>query len=170
MSWLRRRSDPLGRPKRDRAQTFLVIVTDKRLLVYKCRLMLGTKTGNLLFAHSLDDFALETRQRHPIMTIGVPVFLVAIALKGNEQMLTFETSGISIRRLRDLADCIAELRPGLPTISALAASQGQDTAQANAVAQQWAPDPSGRHSLRWWDGTAWTSHVSDGTGATVDPL
>ncbi len=24
----------------------------------------------------------------------------------------------------------------------------------------WYPDPSGQHGLRWWDGAAWTHHVS----------
>lgn len=36
--------------------------------------------------------------------------------------------------------------------------------------QEWLPDPSGRHQLRWWDGNEWTEYVSDqGTQAT-DPL
>src|SRR5262249_23271183 len=26
---------------------------------------------------------------------------------------------------------------------------------------RWMPDPSGRHELRYWDGTAWTEHVSN---------
>lgn len=26
----------------------------------------------------------------------------------------------------------------------------------------WAPDPLGRHELRYWDGQRWTEHVSDG--------
>lgn len=26
----------------------------------------------------------------------------------------------------------------------------------------WQPDPFGRHELRYWDGAAWTAHVSDG--------
>lgn len=37
-------------------------------------------------------------------------------------------------------------------------------------AAEWRPDPSGRHALRWWDGTRWTEHVSDGGGRTsTDP-
>jgi len=31
----------------------------------------------------------------------------------------------------------------------------------------WQPDPYGRHQLRWWDGTQWTSMVSD-NGVTHD--
>ena len=28
------------------------------------------------------------------------------------------------------------------------------------IAAGWFRDPSGRHELRWWNGTAWTEHVS----------
>ncbi|MBA2279774.1 MAG: DUF2510 domain-containing protein [Acidimicrobiia bacterium] len=33
----------------------------------------------------------------------------------------------------------------------------------------WQPDPEGRFRLRWWDGSAWTAQVSDGTTTSVDP-
>lgn len=33
----------------------------------------------------------------------------------------------------------------------------------------WAPDPHGRHELRYWDGTVWTEHVSSGGVQTTDP-
>ena len=35
---------------------------------------------------------------------------------------------------------------------------------------KWAPDPSGRHEVRWWDGTQWTAHVADGGVIAQDPL
>ena len=34
----------------------------------------------------------------------------------------------------------------------------------------WHPDPMGRHQLRYWDGQAWTEHVSTNGVQTVDPL
>jgi len=34
----------------------------------------------------------------------------------------------------------------------------------------WHPDPTGRHELRWWDGTEWTDNVSDQGVAGNDPL
>lgn len=34
----------------------------------------------------------------------------------------------------------------------------------------WSADPAGRHELRYWDGTEWTEHVSDGGVITSDPL
>lgn len=36
--------------------------------------------------------------------------------------------------------------------------------------QEWLPDPEGRHQLRWWDGNAWTEHVSDNGQQGVDEL
>ncbi len=34
---------------------------------------------------------------------------------------------------------------------------------------RWTPDPLGRHEHRYWDGTQWTEHVSDGGTVSVDP-
>ncbi|MEQ6900538.1 AIM24 family protein [Nocardioides sp. YIM 152588] len=34
----------------------------------------------------------------------------------------------------------------------------------------WHPDPTGRHELRYWDGTQWTDHVADGGEMSVSPL
>jgi uncharacterized protein YxjI len=34
----------------------------------------------------------------------------------------------------------------------------------------WHPDPTGRHELRYWDGTAWTDHVSDRGITATDPV
>jgi hypothetical protein len=35
---------------------------------------------------------------------------------------------------------------------------------------RWEADPTRRHELRFWDGTAWTSHVSDRGVSGFDPL
>ncbi|HEV8296133.1 MAG TPA: phospholipid scramblase-related protein [Acidimicrobiales bacterium] len=34
----------------------------------------------------------------------------------------------------------------------------------------WYPDPSGRHELRYYDGTTWTEHVSSSGRQSVDPI
>lgn len=39
-----------------------------------------------------------------------------------------------------------------------------------STAAQWLADPAGTHELRWWDGTGWTLHVSDGGATSDDPL
>jgi uncharacterized protein YxjI len=36
-------------------------------------------------------------------------------------------------------------------------------------AANWYPDPTGRHELRYWDGDAWTDHVSDRGITGTDP-
>jgi hypothetical protein len=41
---------------------------------------------------------------------------------------------------------------------------------ASSSPPAWARDPSGRHELRWWDGTAWTPHVSDAGVTAEDPV
>jgi len=42
--------------------------------------------------------------------------------------------------------------------------------QVSQVAASWLADPSGRHELRYWDGTRWTEHVSDKGVTSVDPV
>jgi hypothetical protein len=39
-----------------------------------------------------------------------------------------------------------------------------------AQAAGWNPDPSGKHELRYWNGTGWTEDVSDSGVTAKDPL
>lgn len=41
---------------------------------------------------------------------------------------------------------------------------------ASAMPASWAPDPTGRHELRYWDGERWTDHVSDAGTQSSDPI
>lgn len=38
------------------------------------------------------------------------------------------------------------------------------------VPPSWAPDPSGRHQYRWWDGAAWTASVHSAGITSTDQL
>ncbi|WP_183095882.1 DUF2510 domain-containing protein, partial [Nocardioides stalactiti] len=38
------------------------------------------------------------------------------------------------------------------------------------TAAAWHPDPTGRHELRYWDGTQWTEHVSDAGVQSTNPV
>lgn len=51
-------------------------------------------------------------------------------------------------------------RRALPAIGAALRSQQQRSTSATAAARGWFPDPFGTPSMRWWDGTSWTEHLS----------
>ncbi len=42
--------------------------------------------------------------------------------------------------------------------------------QGHTGSPGWNADPYRRHELRYWDGAAWTDHVSDGGSAGLDPI
>lgn len=41
---------------------------------------------------------------------------------------------------------------------------------SGAAAAAWHPDPTGRHQLRYWNGSEWTEHVSDNGVQATDPV
>ncbi len=55
----------------------------------------------------------------------------------------------------------ADMRPGMAQPTPPTTPQ---------VPAQWAPDPSGRHHHRWWDGNQWTGHVADNGVSSFDPI
>ena len=41
----------------------------------------------------------------------------------------------------------------------------------NSIApESWYPDPTRRHQLRYWDGTAWTQYAADNGVQSLDPI
>jgi uncharacterized protein YxjI len=42
--------------------------------------------------------------------------------------------------------------------------------QTDSHPANWYPDPTGRHELRYYDGTQWTEHVSSAGKQAIDPL
>jgi hypothetical protein len=55
--------------------------------------------------------------------------------------------------------------PRYPT----AGGPGPSEATSSQVPPSWQADPTRRHELRYWDGTTWTEHVSDGGQQSTDP-
>ena len=51
-----------------------------------------------------------------------------------------------------------------PVTTSVASSVGDAAAPAN-----WYPDPAGRFELRYWNGSAWTEHVSRNGQQSIDP-
>jgi hypothetical protein len=62
--------------------------------------------------------------------------------------------------------------PGLgpPGAPGAAAGSAPPVPLPPAPPRSWLPDPGGRHELRYWDGTRFTEHVSDGGKISTDPL
>lgn len=87
--------------------------------------------------------------------------LLTVSVKVEQQ-----PQGVVITANRGIAEWLQALQAQRPTQTAewLAAPA---TSQAPAA---WHPDPSGRHQLRWWDGSRWSEHVSDNGVASVDPV
>ena len=46
---------------------------------------------------------------------------------------------------------------------------GTGSSTYTGVAPGWFIDPSGRHEQRYWSGTEWTEHVTDGGAPGIDP-
>jgi hypothetical protein len=69
----------------------------------------------------------------------------------------------SVRRHQRTSGAVAGYRTGdhLP-------DDGELTGDPKAA--DWYPDPAGRFSWRWWDGTAWTDRVRSRTEEQSDPL
>jgi hypothetical protein len=49
-------------------------------------------------------------------------------------------------------------------------SVGAPAAPQVAALGRWAPDPYGRHQVRYWNGTRWTDNVSDNGVTALDPV
>ena len=47
--------------------------------------------------------------------------------------------------------------------------QIQELLRKYVAPAEWYPDPVGRHEYRYWDGSKWTDHVSDGGEQGLDP-
>ncbi len=61
--------------------------------------------------------------------------------------------------------------PAPTTPDPAASPDGPATGETGAPdGSGWHPDPTGRHAHRWWDGTAWTAHVSSGGAVAEDAL
>ena len=72
--------------------------------------------------------------------------------------------------IADLAAQVSEPEPAAaePVAAEPAAAEAAPAAESTVPAG-WYADPSGRFELRYWDGTAWTEHVSRAGQQFTDP-
>ena len=76
---------------------------------------------------------------------------------------------IVLRAARELVDIYTAKRKGtLDSVKAVATAA--PVSSPAEVTAGWHPDPTGRHELRYWSGTAWTEHVSDKGVQATDRL
>jgi len=99
----------------------------------------------------------------PSGVITVPVADVTVGRRGQSggELLVANPKGGLPRELR-LAD-------GLD-IDELEEALGKFKDVTAVWPAGWLADPTGRHELRYWDGTAWTAHVSDTGAQSGDPV
>jgi hypothetical protein len=88
-----------------------------------------------------------------------------------------EQGGLEVLSAGDTAGELEQLIAGRGTAGPTSSLQAILNAGMSAAVPMhaaaggaWHPDPTGRHELRWWDGTAWTANVSDGGVTVSDPL
>lgn len=71
-----------------------------------------------------------------------------------------------------ISDAAPEPAPAVavpvPPYSTSSSPPSDELPSASLAPPSWHEDPSGRHELRWWDGTKWTEHVTDGGRPSID--
>jgi hypothetical protein len=97
---------PPGAIERQTRRPIRVVVTDRRFLALKTSAMTGRSKGEVEFDVPLRDItSVETRKRHPVATVGVPVFALSVSLSDGRAM-TLETSGMGIKKLRNFSEVL----------------------------------------------------------------
>lgn len=105
---------PPGAIEKQAAQPIRIVVTDRRFLALKTSRMTGRTKGEIELEVPLRDVvSVQTTKRHPVATIGVPVFSVGVVLSDGTA-LVFATSGFRIKGLRHFADVLQETAQTVP--------------------------------------------------------
>jgi Protein of unknown function (DUF2510) len=99
-----------------------------------------------------------------IVTVGFFVLAAVVNAANKNKSVTVSQQALStIRRCPSCSQVVGQsatdCRHCLATLPAL---------PAPVAAGRWASDPFRRHELRYWDGAAWTNHVSNAGVSAVD--
>jgi hypothetical protein len=105
---------PRGAIEMQAANPIRIVVTDQRFLALKTSRLTGRSKGDVDFEIPLGQVhSVQTRRRHPVATVGVPVLSVAMVLL-DEQAVVFETSGFGIKAMRRFVDALEAAALALP--------------------------------------------------------
>jgi len=101
-----------------------------------------------------------------LAVVGAIVWL-AVANGQARRKLAMATAELNY--LRPELARLQQWREGLSQPSASAeGTSGYGT--GSSIPAQWYPDPSGRHQLRYWNGSSWTGDVADQGVTSMDPV
>lgn len=125
---------------------------------------LGLLGGLYSLAVLIPGIAVGVRRLHDTGRSGWWMFISLIPIIGGIWLLIY--------LIQDGTPGPNQYGPDPKTEIAMAPGAVQPTSppMATATPAGWFPDPTGRHQTRYWDGAAWTSHVSDNGAGSIDPV
>lgn len=161
--------------------TGMFVITNKRCLFVGPKRTVEWQYAKLV-GYTLDGlpgtaiFNVSNRQKASGVAYGasmeVPIESVIAAAIARFQSSEVHTALVETLR-RDAVTALSAARQPIPTDLNPAANALSPSPPPSppplARPAAWHPDPSGRHQFRYFDGTAWTQHVSNQGAVTSDP-
>jgi hypothetical protein len=118
---------PPGAIERQAGQPMRLALTDRRFLVLKTSRMTGRTKGEIELEVPLRDVvSVQIAKRHPIATLGVLIFSVAV-VRSDGKALVCETSGFGIKGLWQLAEILEKTARTVPESKYGSSAEASDT-------------------------------------------
>jgi hypothetical protein len=120
--------------EREAPEPILVVITDRRFVVFRLGVMFGRNIKEVLIDLPLGDIAgVKTRKRHPVATMGVPVQDVALNLRRGETLF-FSSRGFANPKTRAMVEVLRSVIDATPTVD-----RKSPPAVSDAPNDPWAP-------------------------------
>ncbi len=116
-------------------------------------------------ASKYPDAAFEAAGTTKMLWIVLP--LVGIVVCG---IVSLVAAAMWFGGYKERVAAAAARLPAMPVGASQSAPTGTPPPPPPVTPANWYPDPRGRHELRYFDGHAWTDHVSDTGRQTHDPI
>jgi hypothetical protein len=165
-----------GAPVATAIDTGTIFITNRRVIFRGLKQNRECAFDKLISCEHLDSgesvFALSNRQKNTVLHYGPALndwFRV------HYEVAFADYQGTRAQLVAALQAQLAEHERSRPApIPAPVSTTPEDVPSPPGPTMQghpaeWATDPTGRHEYRYWDGTTWTSHVSDAGVTGTDP-